>query len=62
MVTVLAIGPKACEFKPSRRWCIFKGDKNPSHNFFGGEVKPLIPYCKILWHVKNPTGMKRDTL
>jgi hypothetical protein len=25
--------------------------------FFRGEVKPLVPCQKILWHI-NPTGMK----
>jgi hypothetical protein len=31
----------------------FKGDKNPHHTYFGGEVKPEVPCCKILWHVKE---------
>jgi hypothetical protein len=25
----------------------------------GREVKPSVPCCKILWHVKNPTSMKK---
>jgi hypothetical protein len=29
--------------------------------FFRGKVKPLVPYHKIVWHVKDPYSMERDT-
>jgi hypothetical protein len=37
----------------------FKGDKVHSTSSFGAEVKPSVPCRKILWHVKNPTNMKK---
>jgi hypothetical protein len=40
VVIVLAMGLKVRGFKPGRGRLIFKGDKNPQHDFFGGEVKP----------------------
>jgi hypothetical protein len=33
MVSVLAFGPNVLEFKPGRGQYIFKGDKNPQHDF-----------------------------
>jgi hypothetical protein len=27
--------------------------------FFGWEVKPEVPYCKILWHVKDTLTYQR---
>jgi hypothetical protein len=33
VVSVLATGPKGCGFKTRLRRWIFKGDKNPQHNF-----------------------------
>jgi hypothetical protein len=33
MVIVVAIGPMVCGFKPGRERWIFKGDKNPQHDF-----------------------------
>jgi hypothetical protein len=60
-VIVLAIGPKVRGFKPVRRQWTFKSDKNPYHDFFGGEVKPSAPYPRILRHVKNLAEYERDT-
>jgi hypothetical protein len=37
---------------------IFNGDKNPKHDLLRGEVKPVLPFCKILQHVKDPYSMK----
>jgi hypothetical protein len=33
------------------------------HNMtsFGGEVKPSVPCCNILWPVKEPSRYERDT-
>jgi hypothetical protein len=33
MVIMLVIGPKVHGFKPHPRVMVFKGDKNPDHNF-----------------------------
>jgi hypothetical protein len=33
VVSVFATGPKVCGFNPGRGRWIFKGDKNPEHNF-----------------------------
>jgi hypothetical protein len=54
VVIVLAIGPTGHEFKPDRGLCIFKDDKNPQHDSFGGEVKPSVPCREILRYVKYP--------
>jgi hypothetical protein len=43
VVSMLAIGSKVEGFKTGRGNLIFKGDKNPQHNFFVGEVKKSIP-------------------
>jgi hypothetical protein len=37
LVSVLATGPKGCEFKTRPRRWIFKGDKNPQHTFLSDE-------------------------
>jgi hypothetical protein len=34
VIIVLAIGPKVCGFKHGRGKWIFKGNKNPLHDFF----------------------------
>jgi hypothetical protein len=39
VVSVLATGPKGCEFKTRPRRWIFKGDKNSQHLPLGWEVK-----------------------
>jgi hypothetical protein len=36
VVSVLATGPKVRGFDPDRGRWIFKGDKNPAHNFLTG--------------------------
>jgi hypothetical protein len=55
---VLAIGPKVCGFKPSQNDGFVRAIKICSMTSFGGEVKPLVLYHKILWHVTNPYSMK----
>jgi hypothetical protein len=60
VVCVLAIGPKIRGLKPCRRLWIFKGNKNFQHSFLRREVKPSIPCCKILWHVKETSKYQRD--
>jgi hypothetical protein len=41
MVSVLAIGPNASGFSPSRGLWIFKGDKNPKHVFLQSGIKAV---------------------
>jgi hypothetical protein len=52
MVSVLAIGPEVCGFKPGRGDIILRAINIRSTPSFGGEVKPLAPRCKILLNVK----------
>jgi hypothetical protein len=40
VVIVLATKLNVRGFKASRGRLTFKGDKNPYHNSFGGEIKP----------------------
>jgi hypothetical protein len=54
MVSVLVIGRKVLEFKPSRLRWILRVIKIFSTPSFGGEVKPSAPCRKILWHAKEP--------
>jgi hypothetical protein len=49
VVSVLATGPKVRGFDPDRGRWIFKGDKNPEHNFLRSHVVDLR-------HVKEPYG------
>jgi hypothetical protein len=35
--------------------------KIQSMTSFGVKAKPLVPCCKILWHVKEPHKYERDT-
>jgi hypothetical protein len=53
VVRVLATGPKGRGFKPRPKRWIFKGYKIRSTPSFGWEVKPEVPCCKILRHVKD---------
>jgi hypothetical protein len=43
VVSVLATGPKVRGFDPDRGRWIFKGDKNPEHNFLRSKV---VKACK----------------
>jgi hypothetical protein len=43
VVSVLATGPKVCGFDPNRSRWIFKGDKNPEHNFLRRGSKAVGP-------------------
>jgi hypothetical protein len=61
MVNVLAAGPNARGLNPDRGRWIFMPIEICSATFFRGEVKPSVPYCRILRHVKNPTGTKINT-
>jgi hypothetical protein len=54
MDSVLATGPKGCGFKPSRGNGFLRVTKIRTTPSFGWEVKPEVPCCKILWHVKDP--------
>jgi hypothetical protein len=50
VVSVLATGPKVRGFNPGRGRWIFKGDKNPQHNFLRRGSKAVSR------HVKEPYG------
>jgi hypothetical protein len=54
VVIVFAIGPKVRGLKPGQRRWIFKGDRNPQHDFIRREAKPSVQCRKILRLVKNP--------
>jgi hypothetical protein len=56
MIIVLVIGPKGRGFRLGRGRWIFKGDRNPQHDFLRREVKPSVP-CKILRHAEDPCGV-----
>jgi hypothetical protein len=60
---VLAIGLVVLQFKSGRERWIFKGDKNPYHDFLlgGGEVNPSVSFGKILRQVKDPLIYDRGT-
>jgi hypothetical protein len=61
IVSVVVSGPKVRAQTLPRRW-IFKGDKNPQHDFFGREVKPEAPCRKILRHLKKSlASMNKNT-
>jgi hypothetical protein len=53
VISVLAIGPKVCGFKPGRSNGLLRTIKIRSKPSFGAEVKPEAPFRKILRHVKN---------
>jgi hypothetical protein len=53
MVSVLAIGPKVCGFKPSQGERFLRAIKIRSMPCFGVEVQLLAPCHKSLQHVKN---------
>jgi hypothetical protein len=54
MVSVLVIGHNVRELKPAEGDGSERAIKLRSTPSFGGQVKPLDPYCKILRHVKEP--------
>jgi hypothetical protein len=45
MVSVLAIGPKVCGFKPGRVDIFLRATEIRSTPFFGGEVRPSAGPC-----------------
>jgi hypothetical protein len=53
MSRVLAIRPKVRGFKPGRGDGYLRPIKIRSTHYFGGEVKPEVPCCKISQHVKK---------
>jgi hypothetical protein len=60
VVSVLASGPKGCEFEPGQGDGFLRAIKIGSTPSFGWEVKPEIPCCKILQHVKDLLKSHRD--
>jgi hypothetical protein len=53
MVSVLATGPKGCEFEHCQGDGFLKAIKILSTPSFGWEIKPDVPSSKILRHVKE---------
>jgi hypothetical protein len=60
VVSVLDIGTNVHRFKPGRVRGIFKGDKNPWHDFLLMGSKAVCPK-RFYVMLKNPTDMKIDT-
>jgi hypothetical protein len=54
LISVLAIRPEVCGFKPDEGNGLLRAIKICRIPYFGGEVKPEAT-CKILWHVKKIT-------
>jgi hypothetical protein len=62
VVIVLAIRPKVCGLKPCRRQSIFKGDKNPYHDFLRRRNKAVGSISKDFYGMlKTPAEYKGDT-
>jgi hypothetical protein len=62
VVSVLVTGPKGCRFKRSQGDGFLKVSEVCSTPSFRWEVKPEVPCCEILRHVKDllkPTGTDR---
>jgi hypothetical protein len=56
--SVLATGPKILGFKPDRGRCVFKGDKNPYHDFIRRGNKAVFPTSLRFYGIlKNITSM-----
>jgi hypothetical protein len=53
VVTVLATGPKGRRFKPGRGDGFLRVIEIRITPSFGWEIKPEVPWCKILLHVKD---------
>jgi hypothetical protein len=53
VVSVLATGPKVCEFEPGQGDGFLRAIKIRSTPSFGWEVKPEVPCRKILRHVRS---------
>jgi hypothetical protein len=53
VVSVLATGPKGSGFEPEQGYGFLRAVKIRSTPSFGWEVKPEVPCCKILRHVKD---------
>jgi hypothetical protein len=60
MVSVLAI--KVRVFKPGRMRSIFKGDKNPQHDFYRWGSKAVDQSRKFLRHVTGPLTVSTKIL
>jgi hypothetical protein len=52
MISMFAIGPKVCGFKPNRGDGFLRVIKIRNAPSFRGEVQPEAPHLKILQHVK----------
>jgi hypothetical protein len=53
VVSVLATGSKGRGFKPGQDNGLLRAIKVHSTPSFRWEVKPEVPCCKTLWHVKD---------
>jgi hypothetical protein len=61
MVSVLAIGPTVCGFKPGRGRRIFMAIKICGTPSFGGQVKPSAHVVRFYGILKIPAEYDRDT-
>jgi hypothetical protein len=61
-VSVHATGPKICSFGLAEVDGLLRAIEIRSTTYFRGEVKPSVPCCKILRHVKEPYEYESDTL
>jgi hypothetical protein len=61
VVIMLSTGPKVHRFKPdlAEDNGFLRAIKISSMTSFQGEVKLSAPCCKILWHVKDPCGVRQ---
>jgi hypothetical protein len=55
----LPLDPRFAGSSPSKDDGFLRAIKIHSTTSFGGEVKPVVPCSKILWHIKE---CERDTL
>jgi hypothetical protein len=62
MVSMLAIRPKVCRFKPIRGKGFLRMIKMYSMHSSGEEVKQDTPCRKILWHVKVTCKYEQKTV
>jgi hypothetical protein len=50
--------PRSAGSNPAEDDGFLMAIKIHSTTFFKGDVKPMVPCHKILWHIKNPYSMR----
>jgi hypothetical protein len=61
-VVSLPLDPRFAGSNLAKDYGFLRVIKILSTTSFGGEVKPLVPCHKFLWHVKESCKYERDTL